>query len=456
MQSGERFKRVLGQHHLLAMGFGSMVGFGWIVLAGVWVREAGSLGAILAFVIGGLVVGFVGLTYAELLSAMPRVGGEHNYAWRAIGPKGAFVASWSIALGYISVTMFEAVALPTAVEFIVPDYRVGLLWTIAGWDVYFTWVLVGVVGAVLITALNYIGIRPTAIFQLIAALVLAGVGAILLFGTVTGGSTTNLQPLVAGGIAGILAVVIQTPFMFVGFDVIPQSAEEINLSPRKIGVFLIIAITMATAWYMLIIVGVGSGLTSSALEATERAPAAAMAALFDSDRFADILVLGGIAGILTSWNALLVGGSRILYAMAESGMLPSWLGKLHPRYRTPSNAILLIGALSVLSPWFGRSMLVWLVNAGGLNIVIAYVMVAISFLLLRKNEPDMERPFKAGKTSVVGVVALILSLGIAIQYLPGMPAGLGWPAEWIIVILWWGAGLLFISRMNVPEYSSNP
>lgn len=447
------FKRVIGRNTLLAMGFGSMIGFGWVVLAGSWVIEAGSVGAILAFLIGGTAVGFIGLTYAELMCAMPKVGGEHHYAWRAIGPKGAFVTSWAIALDYISVVMFESVALPTAVGSIVPGYETGRLWTIAGYDVYFTWVLVGLAAAVVVTALNYIGIRPAAIFQLIAALFLAGVGVLLLFGTFTGGSAENFSPLIAGGAAGVLAVVIQTPFLFVGFDVIPQSAEEINLPVRRIGVFLIVAIAMATAWYVLIVVGVASGLGQQALEASESPTADAMSALFDSGVFADILILGGIAGILTSWNALLVGGSRILYAMADSGMLPAWLGSLHPRYRTPSNAILLIGFLSLISPWFGESMLGWLVNAGSLNIVVAYIMVAVSFLLLRRKEPQMPRPFEAGKRPFVGIVALLLGLGIAIQYLPGMPAGLSWPAEWVIVLLWWAVGMLFIFTMDVPEYS---
>lgn len=134
----------------------------------------------------------------------------------------------------------------------------------------------------------------------------------MLFGTFTGGNAANFSPLIAEGAAGVLAVVIQTPFLFVGFDVIPQSAEEINLPVRKIGIFLLIAIAMATAWYVLIVVGVASGLGQQALEASESPTADAMGALFDSGVFANILILGGIAGILTSWNALLVGTSRIL------------------------------------------------------------------------------------------------------------------------------------------------
>ncbi len=453
MDNGGGFTRVLGQKDVLALAFGAMIGFGWVVLSGTWLQGAGSLGAILAFLIGGTLVVFVGLTYSELVSAMPKAGGEHNYAWRALGAGGAFVASWAIALGYVSVVAFEAVALPTTMEYLLPEgYRAGFLWTIAEYDVYASWIAIGVIGAAAITVLNYIGIRPSAIFQFIAVLVLLGIAALFVFGTVTGGSAENFSPLFAGGIAGILSVVIMTPFLFVGFDVIPQSAEEINLPFRQIGILLVVSVIMAVAFYVIVIIGVGSGLSRAALADTELAAASGMGNLFGSEIFANILVLGGIAGILTSWNGFMIGGSRIIYAMAESGMLPQFLARIHPRFHTPTNAILLVGGLSIIAPFFGRSALVWLVNAGGLGIVIAYLMVAISFLVLRRKEPEMDRPFRAGRGPIIGIIAVILSAGIASQYLPGMPSGLGVP-EWIIVVLWTVVGVAFAFRMDVPEYN---
>jgi APA family basic amino acid/polyamine antiporter len=453
MENGRGFTRVLDLKDVLALAFGAMIGFGWVVLSGTWLQGAGSLGAIIAFLLGGVLVVFVGLTYSELVSAMPKAGGEHNYAWRALGAGGAFVASWAIALGYVSVVAFEAVALPTTMEYLLPEgYRAGFLWTIAGYDVYASWIAIGVVGAAAITVLNYIGIRPSAIFQFIAVLVLLGIAALFIFGTITGGSAENFSPLFAGGIAGILSVVIMTPFLFVGFDVIPQSAEEINLPFRQIGILLVVSVIMAVAFYVIVIIGVGSGLSRSALADTELAAASGMGSLFGSEIFANILVLGGIAGILTSWNGFMIGGSRILYAMAESGMLPGWLSKIHPRFHTPSNAILLVGGLSIIAPFFGRSALVWLVNAGGLGIVIAYLTVAISFLVLRRREPEMDRPFRAGRGPIIGIIAVILSAGIASQYLPGMPSGLGVP-EWIIVGIWTVVGVVFAFQMDVPEYN---
>jgi basic amino acid/polyamine antiporter, APA family len=444
--------RVLGQGDVIALAFGAMIGFSWIVLAGSWVQDAGTMGAVVAILIGGVMVAFVGLTYSELVSAMPKAGGEHNYVWRAMGARAAFVASWALALGYVAVVGFEAVALPTALSYVLPQLETGFLWTVAGYDVYLVWALVGSVAAIGITYLNYIGIRPASVFQLLVVLLLAAVGLLLVLGSVTGGEASNFSPLFTT-FGGLMAAVLTLPFAFVGFDVIPQSAEEINLPYRRIGALLIISVILAVIWYEIVVVSVGLGLSQQQLGNSELATADAMGNLFGSGLFANILILGGVFGILTSWNGFLVGGSRLVYAMAESGMLPAWLARIHPRYRTPGNAIILIGIISFVAPFFGEEMLIWLVDAGSMSIVVAYLMVAISFIILRRREPEMSRPFRVGSGMAVGTIAVLLSLFFLVQYLPGMPAGLVWPPEWVIVLLWWIAGLLFITRMDVPEYN---
>ena len=441
------FLRVLGRWDTFAVSFGAMIGFGWIVLTGGFLDGAGTFGAALAFVIGSVIMALVGLTYAELVSAMPRAGGEHNYVLRGMGSRAAFVTSWSLVLGYISVVAFEAVALPQTLLYLVPDMLAGRLWTVAGYDVYVTWALVGILGAVLITALNYVGVRPAAVFQTVAVLFLLAIGALLLFGSFVGGDSENLRPYFTGGALGIVGVLVAVPFLFVGFDVIPQSAEEIKLPYRQIGALVVLAVAAAGLWYVLVMVTVGAALPKEVLAESELPTAEGMAALWGSDVFGNILVLGGVAGILTSWNGFMIGASRLVYAMAHSGMLPRWFGRLHPRYRTPSNAILFVGALSVLSPLFGRQMLVWLVDAGGFAIVIAYFMVAVAFLVLRRREPAMERPFRVSNGGLVGGAAAVLSLALGVLFLPGMPAALIWPYEWLIIGLWWVAGILLVLRL---------
>jgi amino acid transporter len=155
------FIRVINRRQVLALAFGAMVGWSWVALTGVWIAGAGALGAMLAFGIGGAIVIFVGLTYAELAAAMP-----------------SFVCTWAILLGYASVVAFEAVALPTVLEYLVPGFSRGYLWTIAGWDVNVTWVLTGALAAVVMTVINILGIRTAARLQALVVVIvlLSGLG----------------------------------------------------------------------------------------------------------------------------------------------------------------------------------------------------------------------------------------------------------------------------------------
>ncbi|RAR60365.1 amino acid/polyamine/organocation transporter (APC superfamily) [Onishia taeanensis] len=440
---GEGFSRVLARKDVLALAFGAMIGWGWVVLTGNWIQSAGSLGAITAFIFGGFAIVLVGLTYAELASAMPQVGGEHVYSYRALGHFASFLCTWAITLGYVSVVAFEAVALPTVVEQLFPGYAVGDLWTIAGWDVKATWVAVGVAGSVVMMAVNYFGVRTAALVQKVVTVLILAVGVMFITGALFEGNTATMDPLFSveeGVMGGIMMVLIMVPFMFVGFDVIPQAAEEINLPFREIGRVLMISVILAVFWYALIILGTSLMLDGEALGSSSLAVPDAMQAVFQAPWAGNLMVLAGIAGIITSWNAFYVGGSRAIYALAHSGMLPAFLAKLHPRYKTPTNAILLMGLLSCLAPFLGRQALVWLVVAGGLGIVIAYLFVALSFLVLRQREPEMERPFKVKHGKLVGIVAVVLSLGMTALYMPGSPSALS-ALEWALFAGWMLIGL---------------
>jgi APA family basic amino acid/polyamine antiporter len=300
---------------------------------------------------------------------------------------------------------------------------------------------VGIAGAALVTFINYLGVKSSAVVQATVSVLILVAGAMLLSGALLKGSGGNLQPLFSQGLAGVFSVAVMAPFMFVGFDVIPQAAEEIHLPARSIGRVLLGSIAMALAWYVLIILavallvpaaGLGGQLVTADAAGTAWGPVGA-----------NLLVLGGVGGIITSWNAFLVGGSRAVYAMAQHRMLPAWLGRLHPKYRTPHNAILAIGLLSMAAPLFGRVLLVWIVDAGSFAVVIAYTLVAVSFLQLRKNQPDMPRPFRLKHGVPIGWLALLGSLGLLMLYLPGSPSALLWPVEWGLVGAWFVLGWVF-------------
>lgn len=431
-----------------------MLGWGWIVLAGDWIETAGTFGAMLAFALGGIMVIFVGLTYAELTSAMPECGGGQVFSYRALGRNISFISTWAIILGYISVVAFEAVALPTVIEYLFPNYIKGYMYTIAGYDVHLTWVLVGVISSIIIMIINYFGVKFATFLQAVLTMGIVAVGLLFLGGATFNGSMANIDAGFVEGSKGLFSVVIMTPFMFVGFDVIPQAAAEINMNHKKIGKLLLLSVVLAIFWYILIIYGVSLALNGEQINAsTLVTPDAMKAVFFDSSIAAKIMVIAGIAGILSSWNSFYVGGSRAIYAMAESKMLPDFLAKLHPKYKTPTNAILLIGILSTLAPLLGRKMLNWLVNAGGLTIVLAYMTVSLSFLVLRYKEPDMPRPYKVKHGKPVGYIAILLSFCMLILYMPGASAALVWPYEWGILLGWTILGAIFFIWA---KYSYNP
>lgn len=436
MNAVSPFDRVLKSRDVLTLAFGAMIGWSWVLMTGYWVSTAGTLGTAAAFLVGGVAIALIGLTYAELASAMPKAGGEHVYTLRALGPTASFICTWALLMAYVAVCLFESVALPTALEFLVPAIRFHELWKVQEASVDLGFVLVGVGGAIVMTWINLRGIRTAARVQSIVTLAILISGVLLISGAISFGSADNLVPLMTNGSTGLLAVLIMVPAMLVGFDVIPQSAEEIDLPPRRIGVLLVISVLLAVAWYVAISLSVAAGLDATALADSEMATADAASALWGTSWAGSLLVVGGIGGILTSWNAFIIGGSRVMFALGESGMLPRAFARIHPRYHTPHVSVLCIGVLSCLSPLFGRTILVWLIDAGSFAVVVAYIFVPLSFLALRRREPDMPRPFRLPAGRFIGALAALLGCALLTLYLPWSPAALIWPQEWLLVLGW--------------------
>lgn len=443
-----QLKRALSTLDSYALGFGAMIGFGWVVLTGGWLEDAGTLGAVIALTTGGLIMMVVALVYAELTSAMPKAGGEHHYLMRGLGARWSFAGSWGITGGYVTIVAFEAVALPRTIGYVFPGINQGFLWSAFGSDVYLLWALIGSLAAVAITAINYVGIKAAGILQTFVILFLLIVGALLIFGSGLNGSVSNMEPFFTNT-AGIFTVLIVVPFLFVGFDVIPQTAEELRMSPRKIGKLIVVSVAIATAWYIMTALTTASSMPLDQLLDSELATADAMGALFGGQLMANVLIAGGVAGIITSWIAMLIGASRLMYAMGKAGMLPRWFSKIHPRHQTPSNAILFIGGLSVLAPFLGAGALGWLVDSGSPSIVFTYLMVCVVFLKLRRKEPGMDRPFTTGRGSLgtaIGILGVVLTAALLSLYIPGMPASIH-PVSYLLLTGWWVLGMVFLLRI---------
>ena len=453
-EKDSNFNRVFSSWDILVIAFGAMIGWGWVVQSGDWIEKAGVIGAMLGFLLGGVMIFFIGLTYAELTPAMPECGGEHVFSMRAMGPYGSFVCTWAIILGYVSVVCFEACAFPTIITYLWPGFLKGYMYTVAGFDIYASWVAVAVIFAFLITIINLMGAKTAAILQTILTVAIGAAGIALVVASLFSGTPSNLDGQVFNGsstgsiFSNIVRVAAVSPFFFIGFDVIPQAAEEINVPLKKIGKMLLLSIILAISFYALVIFAVGYVMDSKAIVTSYAdsglVTADAMAKAFHSEAMSKVIIIAGMCGIITSWNSFMLGGSRAIYSMAESYMVPRAFKKLSPKHKTPTTAIWLIGILSMLAPFAGRKMLVWVSDAGNFGCVLAYFMVSLSFLILRKKEPTMPRPYKVKFGKTAGTLAAIMSgIMLLLYILPGSGAALA-PQEWMMAGLWFVLGIFFV------------
>lgn len=447
-----RFNKVMTAIDILVIAFGAMIGWGWVVSTGGWIQSAGVLGTVVGFIAGGIMIFFVGMTYAELTPAIPKAGGEHAFSYKAFGVQGSFICTWALILSYLGVVCFEAVSLPSIVQYIYPKLEFGYMYTIAGAKVYASGILIASIFNIIIVFINIIGIKVASVFQTVLTVIIALVGIILVVSSIINGSSSNLsgQIIIGEGkdaLKNTISVTAVAPFFLFGFDVIPQVAEEINIPLKKVANVLLLSILCAVAFYGLVVLAVGYALNadeiSQAMSAEGLVAATAMEKMFGSKLMAKVLIIGGLCGVITSWNSFLIGGSRAVFSMAESNMIPKVFSELHIRHKTPVNAVALLGGISLVAPFFGRTMLVWISNAASFACCVAYLMVSLSFLVLRFKEPGLHRPYRIKHFKLVGMIASLLAgMMVVIFLIPGSGGALK-IQEIIIIGIWSVLGVLF-------------
>ena len=206
--------RTLSFKDVLILAFSTMIGWGWVSLIGTWVVQGGALGAASAFVLGAILCIFVGLTYCELTPMLPYAGGELVFSYKAMGYHASWFTGWMITFAYIGVAAWEGAALATAIDYIIPIPRAVFLYTVAGFDVYLTWLLIpAIVGAILIF-INLRGISISAIFQAVITVILALGGVIFAIISLVKGDSSNFQPIVTSS-EGIFSVILA--YLLLGF-----------------------------------------------------------------------------------------------------------------------------------------------------------------------------------------------------------------------------------------------
>ena len=216
-------------------------------------------------------------------------------------------------------------------------------------------------------------------------------------------------------------------------------------SPKSVGWMVLMAIGMALIFYWLVIIAAAMAAPRDELLSAELPVATAMEAVFGNRVMAQVVLLAAVFGILTTWNAVIVVGARLLFSMGRAAMIPSTLGRVHPRFASPAAAVLLIGAVGTVGVFLGRNALVPIVNIGASCFAFTFVISAWGVVRLRRTEPHLERPYRVpgGTATAVlatGAAGLVLVYSL---YETFAAAGGGIPLEWIVLVAWGALGLGF-------------
>jgi amino acid transporter len=303
-----------------------------------------------------------------------------------------------------------------------------------------------------ITLVNYRGAKSTAAFQDVMTYGLIAISLIFITVGIFGGDPTNLEPVLverSGGWAwsGILAVLATTPFWFSGFDVIPQAmgekAEGTALS--LMGRVVIIGLSAAAAFYILVILAASMSMPRAELLALELPAAGAFEAAFDSPALGKVVLFAGLMGIITTWNATFFAGARVVYALGRGRIIPTAYGGVHPVYRSPGRAVLFVGIAGSLMAFLGRNAVIPLVNSSATCLAVVFFIICVGVLRLRRTHPEAARPYRVpgGKWIPISAAAASLIVAFLALYEPFLSAEGRVPTEWSFFILWSGLGILF-------------
>jgi APA family basic amino acid/polyamine antiporter len=459
-----KLKKGIGKAGLFSLAFGAMIGVGWVTAMGTWLSNAGPLGTIIAFVIGGLLMLAIGLCYAEITAALPLSGGEVAYAYKAYGTSKAFIVGWFLVFGYLSVSAFEAVSISKVFSYLVPSVDYLELYSVNGSPIYLSHIVLSALFVLLITTINFTGVKNSARFQVGLTILFIGLTFVFVIAGLIMGNWDNLSPMFStkhsGSItAGIAMVLVTVPFWFVGFDTIPQAAEEAEetISHKTIGLLIPLSIVAAVCFYILLIISTSIAAPWNDIIGDKLPTATAFGIATQSPFLVKLILVTAMVGLLTSWNGFFLAGSRVLFAMGRGKIIAPILGKSHKKHQTPYIAVLFSGIVTFLGSLMGPGAMVAFVNVGSLCIVIAFFGVSSSFITLRKKFPDLDRPYRTPGGNLLGYIGIIGSLCIlSFMIFPNSPVALVWPFEWGIFLTFSILGLVFWllsgkSRNSVPK-----
>lgn len=442
----------LGYVSFFSLAFGSIVGSAWVVLLGAWLTSAGPAGALVGFAAGGIVMMAIGFCYSRLMDRIPETGGEFIYALKVFGPGVGFAIGWFSILYLVSVTVFEALALPWLVKMLFPALQGHVLYSVLGEPIDSTSVFIAVTVTVLIAALNYRGAQAVAAVQNVLTFSFLAIAIALLLAALLHGQAVNFEPLWSRSAdtqwwRGAAWIFASCAFLLNGFQAIPMAIEERGgkASLRGVAATIVVSIGVACAFYGFVIIAASASTPWMQLATSDLAMARVTMTLPWGDALTAVLLVVTIFSLLKTWNAILLSAARMLFAMSRAGFFPPRFCAVHPRLGSPAKAVLVVGALNLSGIFIGKGAIMPIVNMCAMMLTFSFIMCGAALLKTwRTHTPGQPAPGAASKAILA--VALV---GACIMSLTALATPLlehRFPLEWVLICGWSLIGLVVFLR----------
>ena len=365
-------------------------------------------------------IGIIGLNFGVAIRCVPVSGGGVAHALSAGGRVHCAIAGWSLALGYSSIVALNASAVPLIFRSLQPNSNSGLLlYTVAGWDVYLSDVVVSSISIIVFALVATRGASISGRFQFIVVSVMTITVLALLLWTLADSGYDNLQysqsiPEGRSLFAAAGMIIAIAPWAYVGFDSIPQLAGEFSFSPEKARRLILIGIFGATLIYisMIFVVAMLTGNDANIFQSSAWPIAEAVSS--ELGEFGLLLLIVAVSGgIVTGLNGFYAASSRTLMTMGRAGILPGKFARLDRVTQTPTVAIYTVMLLCLITPWFGRAALSWVVDMASVGITVAYFYTSLCVRQIGKEgtSPGMkERLAPSSTIRTLGTAGCVLSI----------------------------------------------
>ena len=473
-------KRQLNPMHVWAIAFGCIIGWGSFINPGKkFLPNSGVAGTAIAMVLGALVMMIIAYSYAYMVPKYPQAGGEFTFTKMCFGKRAAYICGWFLVAAYLTNVPMNSTAIGLIVDGLdgsADILKFGFHYTVAGFDIYFGEMLLAMAILILFGGLNIIGVKKAGVVQTVLAVLLAVSVAALTVAALISSKTalSNLRPLWgfsksaaaaysagtyagidayahtgASGVAGaILATFAIAPWAFVGFDTIPQAAEEFRFSHKKVYSIMIVAIAFGCFVYTA-----NNTIAAAALENWPEliieASSTPWLLLAAAERLLGTpgKVLVGIAvscAVLSGIMGFYLASSRLLFSMSRDGYLPAGFGEIDPKYGTPKNAMLFCIVISLSGPILGREALGWFVDMSAIGASIGYLCTCAATLVTMRRFGDGTGALRV--MAVLGVAFSACFIILQLVPIPGLSGVHFCTQSYIMLVVWLVIGLVFYRR----------